>query len=133
MNDPCASRDLVKKPAAAWLLWGLPIAIILITGNVASAGWILTVAWTASLVTMGVACLVNARGCGRTHCYFTGPFFLLMAIMSLLHGLHVVSLGPRLVLHWHRPTHRQHRALRSPGIDLGSVPLLGVTVSAQKA
>lgn len=95
MNDPCASRDLVKKPAAAWLLWGLPIAIILITGNVASAGWILTVAWTASLVTMGVACLVNARGCGRTHCYFTGPFFLLMAIMSLLHGLHVVSLGPR--------------------------------------
>lgn len=95
MNDPCASRDLVKKPAAAWLLWGLPIAIILITGNVASAGWILTVAWAASLVTMGVACLVNARGCGRTHCYFTGPFFLLMAIMSLLHGLHVVSLGPR--------------------------------------
>lgn len=95
MNDPCASRDLVKKPAAAWLLWGLPIAIIVITGNVASAGWILTVAWTASLVTMGVACLVNARGCGRTHCYFTGPFFLLMAIMSLLHGLHVVSLGPR--------------------------------------
>lgn len=95
MNESCVQRDLARHWKASWLLWGLPVAIILITGNVASGGWIMTVAWTASLVTMGVACLVNARGCGRTHCYFTGPFFLLMAIVSLLHGLHVVSLGPR--------------------------------------
>jgi hypothetical protein len=31
--------------------------------------------------------------CGRLHCYFTGPFFLLMAVASLLHGFGLVSLG----------------------------------------
>lgn len=95
MNESCAQRDLVRQPKTSWLYWGLPVAIIVISGNVASADWIIAVAWTASLITMGVACLVNARGCGRTHCYFTGPFFLLMAMVSLLHGLHLVPLGPR--------------------------------------
>lgn len=94
MNETCVRRDLVKSPMASWLLWGLPVAVILITGYVADGGWIMTGSWTLSLVVMGVACVVNARGCGRTHCYFTGPFFLLMAVVSLLHGLQVPSLGP---------------------------------------
>lgn len=28
------------------------------------------------------------------HCYFTGPFFLLMAVVSFLHGAQVLPLGP---------------------------------------
>jgi hypothetical protein len=32
---------------------------------------------------MGVACIVNALRCGRVHCYLTGPFFLLMAVIAL--------------------------------------------------
>ncbi|HKV97707.1 MAG TPA: hypothetical protein VJR90_09485 [Gammaproteobacteria bacterium] len=43
---------------------------------------------------MGVACLVNARGCGRRHCFYTGPLFLLAAVASLLYGLQVLPLGP---------------------------------------
>jgi hypothetical protein len=44
---------------------------------------------------MGVACLLNVRRCGRTHCYFTGPFFLVLAAMGLLYGLGVLPLGAR--------------------------------------
>ncbi len=33
--------------------------------------------------------------CGRVHCYFTGPFFFLVALAALLHGLHIVPLGSK--------------------------------------
>lgn len=52
-----------------------------------------TLVWTTALVWMGVACLANARRCGRRHCYFTGPFFLLMATVVVLHGFEIVWLG----------------------------------------
>jgi drug/metabolite transporter (DMT)-like permease len=94
MQESCAQPDLVRNSKTRLLLWGLPVAIILVTGYFAGGGWIMTIGWTLSLAVMGAACLVNARGCGRTHCYFTGPFFLLMAVASLLHGVQVLSLGP---------------------------------------
>ncbi len=37
----------------------------------------------------GLACIVNARRCGRRHCLFTGPLYLLGALASLLNGLRV--------------------------------------------
>jgi hypothetical protein len=43
-----------------------------------------TVLWTLSLGFMGTLCLLNASRCGRIHCYFTGPFFILGAVASLL-------------------------------------------------
>lgn len=43
---------------------------------------------------MGTACILNALRCGRIHCYLTGPFFLLMAVAVVLHGLGIVWLGP---------------------------------------
>lgn len=77
-----------------WLLWGLPAAIMFLTVCCAGSGWIVTITWTLSRAVMGGACLVNARGCGRMHCYFTGPFFLVMAVASLAYGLHWLPLGP---------------------------------------
>ena len=41
---------------------------------------------------MGVACIVNALRCGRVHCYLTGPFFLLMALIALSYGLGFLHL-----------------------------------------
>lgn len=35
----------------------------------------------------------NARRCGRLHCFFTGLFFLSMALVSLVHGFGRISLG----------------------------------------
>jgi hypothetical protein len=42
---------------------------------------------------MGIACLVNATRCRRLHCFLTGPFFLVLAVLSLLHGLDVLYMG----------------------------------------
>jgi hypothetical protein len=57
-----------------------------------SSGW-RTVVWTVALGTMGVECIVNALRCGRVHCYLTGPFFLLMALIALSYGLGMLHLG----------------------------------------
>ena len=43
---------------------------------------------------MGAACLYNARKCGRLHCFITGPYFLILAVLSLLHGSATLPLGP---------------------------------------
>jgi hypothetical protein len=52
-----------------------------------------TAVWAIALATMGTACVANAFRCGRTHCYLTGPFFLLMTLVTLLYGLGVIQLG----------------------------------------
>ena len=52
-------------------------------------------AWFLALTWMGIACLTNALRCGRTHCYVTGPFFLLMACLALLCGLGILEFGPQ--------------------------------------
>jgi len=42
---------------------------------------------------MGVVCIVNALRCGRVHCYLTGPFFILIALVALSYGLDILRLG----------------------------------------
>ena len=54
-----------------------------------------TVVWPGAFLWMGVACLVNAQRCGRRHCYLTGPFFLLMSALALVHGTGIVPLGDK--------------------------------------
>lgn len=49
--------------------------------------------WTIMLLWMAGACFTNARRCGRTHCRFTGPFFLLMAGLVAGFGLGLLPLG----------------------------------------
>jgi hypothetical membrane protein len=44
---------------------------------------------------MGVACTINAARCGRVHCYITGPFFVLMAVATLLYGVGILPLGAK--------------------------------------
>lgn len=94
MNGASAQRDLVDDSRTLPLLWGLPTALMLSSVCWTSGDGFKAITWTLSLLVMGTACLVNARGCGRIHCYFTGPFFLLIAVVSLLHGLRWLSLGP---------------------------------------
>ena len=94
MNETCTHVDLVGKRAAV-LLWWIPASALLLSGLFAQGSWVLGVVWPSSLVVMGGACLANARGCGRVHCYFTGPFFLLMAVASLFHGFDLLPLGQR--------------------------------------
>jgi hypothetical protein len=50
------------------------------------------VIWIAALVWMGTACILNARRCGRTHCRYTGPYYLAMVLPVLVPALGVVSV-----------------------------------------
>lgn len=90
MNDEAVSNDWAGAGRRRLLVWGLPAAGLIVTGvlDIEKHAWPLLLIW------MGVACVLNARRCGRLHCFFTGPFFLVMAAVSLAHGLKVVSLGP---------------------------------------
>ncbi len=94
MAESCGTdrRDWASRKFAWVLLWGLPTAVLIL--SMLATPTLRTVIWSASLLWMGVACLVNGARCGRMHCYFTGPFFLLMAVASFLRGLGVLSLGP---------------------------------------
>ena len=78
------------RGARGFLTWGIPVAILVI-----SPKRYLVIVWPTVLSFMGVACLLNARRCGRVHCYATGPFFLLLAVLGLLYGIWVLPLGSR--------------------------------------
>jgi hypothetical protein len=43
---------------------------------------------------MGAACLLNARRCGRTHCRYTGLFYLVMILPVLAAASGIVSIVP---------------------------------------
>ncbi len=75
------------------LAWGLPSFTLV--AAVFMAPSTRTFVWAGALAWMGLACVANALRCGRLHCYLTGPFFLFMALASLLHGLGILWLGPR--------------------------------------
>ena len=70
--------------------WGIPIiAMILSSSFRVGIAWI----WPISLAWLGIACLLNGRRCGRTHCLLTGPFFLALAVAAALYGAGIVDLG----------------------------------------
>jgi hypothetical protein len=100
MTMPCepanaASRDVLASWWQSILLYCLPVAAIVVTASPASGGMLRTAVWTIACAVIGVACLFNARRCGRIHCYFTGPFFLVMALVALLYGKGMLPLGAR--------------------------------------
>ena len=89
----CESRDILSSRWRVFLLYWLPaIAIVVAGAPVISNGW-RTVVWAVGLGIMGAACIVNVLHCRRVHCYFTGPFFLLMALVALFYGVGYLHLG----------------------------------------
>ena len=73
------------------IAWGLPAALLL--AGLTAATPVRTALWAGGLGWAGIACLINAQRCRRTHCRFTGPFFLVMAVLSVAHGAGLLSLG----------------------------------------
>jgi len=86
-----ASADWVGSTRTKLLAWGLPhaalVAGLLVVVPARTVIWIVALAW------MGVACILNARRCGRTQCRFTGPYYLVMIIPVLGLGLGIVPAG----------------------------------------
>lgn len=89
-HDP---RDLASNTRAAAVLWGLPAAGFLVGFFVEPLPR--TVLWTLSLSVGGAACLLNALRSGRLHCYLTGPFALIGALVVLAAGTGLLSLDPQ--------------------------------------
>lgn len=95
-SSPPNSRDLVCTPAALWI-WCLPIGVVLFATSVWNGhqlpatltGVILTIAtaW------MGVACYLNGRNCGRTHCKIDGILLPLLSLVGILNLVGVTSFG----------------------------------------
>lgn len=95
--EPCTttskSRDILLSRWLSLGVFWLPAIAIVAAGTSAFPGSWRTVVWTAALSVMGIACIANALRCGRVHCYLTGPFFLLMALVTLLYRFGVLPLG----------------------------------------
>jgi hypothetical protein len=49
--------------------------------------------WIIALTWMGTACILNARRCNRTHCRYTGPYYLAMIVPVLALGSGTVAVG----------------------------------------
>jgi hypothetical protein len=89
------ARDLLSSRRFGLLVYAAPTAAIAAAGALGASETVLTVVWTLGFAVMAIACIANAVRCGRVHCYFTGPFLLLLAAAALLHGLRVISFGPK--------------------------------------
>lgn len=85
--------DLLSKRAFVLLVYVVPVAALVLAGHLHVGATWLTVIWSASLLIMGSGCIANAARCGRTHCYLTGPFFVLMALATVLYGFGILPLG----------------------------------------
>src|SRR5690242_20425146 len=94
INKPAPSAEARTdwaRGVRGLLTWGIPVAILLATPLMPARS--LAVIWPVLLAFMGAACLLNARRCGRIHCYVTGPFSLILAVLALLYGIGMLPLG----------------------------------------
>jgi hypothetical protein len=73
------------------LAWGLPWAAVL--ASLFAPVPFRTAIWITALSWMGMACLLNAKRCGRTHCRYTGPYYLAMIAPVGVLGSGVVCSG----------------------------------------
>jgi hypothetical protein len=98
-NSPGASASCEAKDWASTgkglLIWGPPAVAFIAGDHWASArSWL----WFAGFLVAAVGCIANAARCGRRHCYFTGPLFLLAAAYNGLAGFHVVPMNETVFL-----------------------------------
>lgn len=85
------SRDWLSSRRTNLLAWWIPLAIMLaglfFPVSLQTGAWLIALAW------MGAACILNARRCNRTHCRYTGPYFLLMIVPVMALGTAFVSFA----------------------------------------
>jgi len=85
------SRDWLAGVHTSVLAWWLPKAAILV-GLFFPVSF-RAVIWIIALIWMGTACMLNARRCNRTHCRYTGPYYLAMIVPVMALGAGLVTLG----------------------------------------
>jgi hypothetical protein len=85
------SRDWLSSKRTNLLAWWIPLAAILagffVPVSLRTTGWVIALGW------MGAACMLNARRCNRTHCRYTGPYYLTMIVPVMVFGTGLVTVG----------------------------------------
>ena len=89
-DERLPAADLVPS-RAAWFLWRIPSLGLFVGAFLPPVPRALL--WGGCLTVMGVACLANARRCRRTHCFITGPLFLVGVGVAAAHGAGLVSFA----------------------------------------
>ena len=86
-----ASKDWLGSTRTNVLAWWIPkvaiVAGLFVPVPVRTAIWIVALIW------MGTACILNSRRCGRTHCRYTGPYYLAMIIPVVVLASDLVSVN----------------------------------------
>ena len=95
-QEDARSRDWLSNSRSYSIAWFLPLALFPV-GLLANLP-LRTALWAVALIWMGGACLINAQRSGRTHCRFTGPFYLAMILPVLILGTVSASLASWLAL-----------------------------------
>jgi hypothetical protein len=92
---PCCPARRAKDWASDWrtleTIWGIPAVAMLAGGLLEPLPR--AAVWTIALIWMAVACLANARRWRRTHCRFTGPLYLVMALLVVMFADGLLPLG----------------------------------------
>ena len=85
------SRDWLSSPRTHASVWGIPkaaiVAALFIPPPVRTGVWIVALVW------MSTACILNSRRCGRTHCRYTGPYYLAMIAPALMFASGIISVN----------------------------------------
>jgi hypothetical protein len=87
-----STNDWVANKSRFFAAWGSPTVIMLVTWLMQLTPQLTGILWMSALSWMGIACLRNARQCGRMHCFFSGPYFLLSAVLALATGMQWIQI-----------------------------------------
>jgi hypothetical protein len=85
------SKDWLRRPVGIIFWWGIPIALGVSTNFLGLSLTQTAAIWAGSFAWMGTGCTLNARRCGRRHCYISGPLLWLGGIAAGLVALQVIS------------------------------------------
>jgi hypothetical protein len=85
------TRDWLGSPRASLLAWWIPQIAFLVGLFVGVPAR--TAIWIIALIWMGTACILNARRCHRTHCRYTGPYYLATIVPVFALGSGLISGG----------------------------------------
>jgi hypothetical protein len=90
---PKSALDWVDDTRANVVAWWVPKCAIFVA--MLAPAPVRAAVWITALIWMGAACFLNAHRCGRTHCRYTGPFYLAMIVPVILLATDIVSTSFR--------------------------------------
>lgn len=90
------ARDWLGNSRSNAFAWGIPhvafVAALFAPVPARASVWVVALAW------MGIACILNSRRCRRTHCRYTGPYYLTMIVPVLFFAVMPVGFFGWLAL-----------------------------------